>query len=138
MSTYVDIVDTIMDRFATEWGTSTKIIFEESNREEVKIGSNENWVRLAIIPFNSMSASSGIGDGGLNRHKGMISIQVYVPESSGTITHRSLIDQALAVFDRQSFSVIRCGVSHVSKPARDGGWYFKTVSTPYQGDIFST
>ena len=81
MSTYVDIVDTIMDRFATEWGTSTKIIFEESNREEVKVGSNENWVRLAIIPFNSMSASSGIGDGGLNRHKGMISIQVYVPES---------------------------------------------------------
>lgn len=138
MSTYVDIVDTIMDHFATEWGATTQIIYEESNREEIKINPNENWVRLSIIPFNSRSASSAVGDGGLNRHNGMIAIQVYVPESKGTVTHRSLVDKAVDVFDRQRFSVIRCGVTHVSKPAREGGWYFKTVSTPYKGDIFST
>lgn len=135
MSNYVDVIDSILLQFDTLWGNTTEIVYDESNVEEKVQDPKISWVRLSINPNTSFSAS--VGNNGLNRHEGLITIQVFSPIGDDALENRSLVDQAINVFDRTRFSIIRCDVAHVSKPVRDGGWFFKVITVPYKADIAS-
>ena len=75
----------------------------------------------------------------LNRWAGLIIVQIFVPEDTGTHAAAGYADSIADVFRRQEFSVtgsglIRCRVPNVQEVGTRNGWYQMNVTTPYIRD----
>jgi hypothetical protein len=75
----------------------------------------------------------------LNRWAGLIIVQVFVPEDTGTQTIAGYCDSIADVFRRQEFSVgasglIRCRVPNVTTVGTRDGWFQMNVEVPYIRD----
>ena len=75
----------------------------------------------------------------LQRWAGIIVVQVFVPEDTGTQTIAGYADSIAAVWNRQEFSagasgLIRCRVAKVDTNGTRNGWYQMNVTTPYIRD----
>lgn len=75
----------------------------------------------------------------LARWAGLIVVQVFVPEDTGTQVAAQHADSIAAVFHRQDFSagasgLIRCRVARVETIGNRHGWHQVNVVTPYIRD----
>lgn len=75
----------------------------------------------------------------LNRWAGLIIVQIFVPEDTGTQVVAGYADSIADVFRRQEFSVtgsglIRCRVPSIQEVGTRNGWYQMNVTTPYIRD----
>ena len=75
----------------------------------------------------------------LQRWAGIIAVQVFVPEDTGTETPSSYADNIASVFNRQEFSagasgLIRCRTPRVETVGTRNGWFQINVTTPYIRD----
>ena len=75
----------------------------------------------------------------LNRWAGLIIVQVFVPEDTGTQTAAGYCDSIADVFRRQEFSagasgLIRCRVPNVETIGTRDGWFQMNVEVPYIRD----
>lgn len=75
----------------------------------------------------------------LQRWAGLIIVQVFVPEDTGTQEIATHADNIAAVFNRQEFSsgasgLIRCRVAKVETIGVRNGWFQQNVTIPYSRD----
>ena len=75
----------------------------------------------------------------LNRWAGLIIVQVFVPEDTGTQAAAGYCDSIADVFRRQEFSagssgLIRCRVPNVETIGTKAGWFQMNVEVPYIRD----
>lgn len=89
------------------------------------------WVRLSVIDGAGQQASVGAPQAVLERHAGVIVVQVFTPSGEGEGRARWLADQAAAVFRRQSFSGVSCRTPSFARLGESGGWFQVNVSIPY-------
>lgn len=90
------------------------------------------FVDLQVKEHDSERAS--LGPNPLHRSLGIISINVYVPENSGTATGRGIADDLAAIFRDASFSGIICRSPVVRNIGSYEGHYVINMSVPFHRD----
>lgn len=126
----------IESRFAANW-TTTRIKYENTQFEQPKTA----WVALFILNGDGQQISLGLSPNPLHRYVGVIMVQIFLPESSGTQTGRAYADTIASVFRRAQFSngssgTITCRTPSISPGNLRDGWFQINVTCPFQRDVY--
>ena len=122
----------IESRLAAAWAT-TPIRYEN-----VPFAAPSTpYVALFILDGEGNQVS--LGTPALRRWTGIIIVQVFVPQDTGTQIAKSYADTIGAIFDRAQFSsgnsgTIRCRVPSVKSIGITNGWNQVNVSVPFIRD----
>ena len=116
-------------KFATGWANRTPVAFDNSRFISPTAGS---WVRLTIIPGDSFNASLGVNH---VRNVGIISLQIFVQEDSGTRQARQLADQAATILENQRFNGIRTRAASLARVGESGSYLQMNLNVPYYRDV---
>jgi hypothetical protein len=99
---------------------------------------NSPWVSLIILNGSALNASIGTTRR-VQRHSGIIQLDVYTPEASGTKDARTIADELDTLFNNVQFSSGNSGTITTYAPfltnlGIDEGWYHTVLSVGYQRD----
>lgn len=127
---FKDEVKAIESRLLANWAT-TPIRFEGVPFTE----PSSAYVALTVLTGEGVQIS--LGDVALRRWPGVIVIQIFVPELSGTRQAKTYADSLGAIFDRAQFSsdnsgVISCRTPSVETIGMLEGWWQVNVLIPYR------
>lgn len=132
MSGFADERKAIEARMAAAW-TTTKIRYEN-----VPFASlSTPYVALYILDGEGLQIS--LGTPALRRWVGIIMVQVFVPQDSGTQVAKGYADTIGAIFDRAQFSTggsgtIRCQIPSLKSVGVTNGWQQVNVTIPFIRD----
>ena len=126
----------IESRFASNFTTVTadRIAWENRRFKQPDTGT---WVRFTVL--NGETRNAALSNTILKRTIGVIAVQVFVPELTGTKTAREAADAVATVFQNQQFSAgnsgtITCRAASIRSIGIDAGWFQINVTCPYQRD----
>lgn len=124
----------IETRFSANY-TSTPVRYENLSFVQP---DNASWVSLMILSGEGGQASLG-GSSAIHRYGGVIQVDVFTPENSGTQAGRALADTVEAIFRQVQFSLGNSGVIHTQTPwvtnlGVEDGWYRLVVTCPFFRD----
>jgi hypothetical protein len=127
----------IAGRFSSNWSgtTADRIRWENQKFRQPESGA---WVSLSIRNGEARVAGISANDP-LNRYLGIIIVDVFVPEDTGTDTARTLADAAAAIFRNVQFSAGSSGTITTRVPSifpagTRNGWYQLSMSVRYHRD----
>lgn len=125
----------IEGRFAANY-TATPIKYANKKFEPPKTTA---WVALTILTGIGRQASLGASNP-LHRFTGVIQIDVFAPEDTGTATARGHADTIGDIYRRQQFSysssgTITCDTPYITDRGIENGWHRLVVSIPYRRDV---
>lgn len=126
---YSDEAKYIEQRFATNWGSTTPVRYENADFDPPAASA---WVELRVV--SGPSVKLNIESAALRRYVGIISINIYVPANTGTRTARGYIDTAAAIFKGATFNGIVCRDPRVTVLGERDGWFIINLSTEFQRD----
>lgn len=118
----------IEGRFQTYW-TSTNIKW--NNVPFIIPADGSSWVYLHVV--NGYGYNDAFG-GLRQRHEGLIVVEIYAKEGTGTKSAYTLGDAALAIFSNQVFNGVHCYASYINDLGADSewkGWYRIDCITPF-------
>jgi len=101
------------------------------------------WVGITILSGQGEAASIGTGMGSrLERFAGIVQIDIFTVEDTGTKTARNLADVVAAIFDNVQFSAGSSGTITTRVPSYitrgvENGWHHSVVSVAYHRSKFS-
>jgi len=107
--------------FKNGWSTRTPVKFENTNFDQP---ARSEWVALFIRWGASEQASIGPDGYRMERHVGVVLIQVFSPKGSGLKRHNENLDFAAALFRMQTQNDTTNGVEIT----------FRTPERTYQGE----
>jgi len=119
----------IAARMATGWAT-TPIAWE--NRDFTPPTSG-GWVELTVIGATGQTrgiAGTTIGV----RDAGLIAINIYTPEGSGTATGRGYADTLAALFEHERFSGITTYAATLTTRGVVNGWHQLNLTIPFRSN----
>ncbi len=93
--TYLTAYDSLWKHFATEWGATTLVKYENT---AFVTPIAKQWVSLSFIPETSRQVAicaNGMGD---YRYTGGILIEIYIPESEGAQPAHVLANRCEEIF----------------------------------------
>lgn len=119
-------------RLAANW-TTTPIKFENVPFVETV----DPYLALFILDGEGNQIT--VGDPVVKRWTGLILIQVFVPQDTGTKLARTYADSLGALFERQTFSAgasgtIRSRIASIQSIGVKDGWYQINVTVPFIRD----
>lgn len=113
----------ITGRFATQWGTASPVQYPN---HAFKTPENAPWARLSIAQADRYDAAIGAG---LVRDIGVVYLQLFAPDESGSKALMDLADLFCSAFDNVSLTSGSTALQfHRVKIAQIG----KTTQGPYQ------
>ena len=119
----------IAGRLSSGWSTTT-IAWE--NRDFTPPTSGD-WVELTVL--GNTGQTRGInGDVGAVRDSGLIAINIYTPEGSGTATGRGYADTLAALFEHERFSGITTYAATLTTRGVVNGWHQLNLTIPYRSN----
>ena len=117
----------IESRFHNNWSTAIKVVYDNMKYTPV---ADTPYVRLSLENIESRQTS--LGNSRLWRNNGLIFIDIFVPEHTGTKILRGYIDTAAAIFRGVTFSGIVCRAPYQPSPGQVlNGWYQMSIAIPY-------
>ena len=121
----------IEGRFASGY-SNTPIQFEDIPFAQPSTA----WVALTILSGAGINTSIG-GTRQVQRFAGIIQIDVYIPEDTGTKPARDIADLVDPIFNNAQFSFGSSGTITTFVPSYqtlgvENGWYHAVVSVAYQ------
>lgn len=130
MGYYDDVRAAVDARFQAQWDVSDAVISWDNVPFDTP--SNAPWVRLFLLP--SFAPNVSLGPNPLYRHMGIISIQCFTPENTGSGVAFDLAQKAMIIFRGQSFSGIVCRKVEMTRVGLFEGWYQTTVHVHFYYD----
>lgn len=127
---FADTLKAVESRLQTNW-TTTPIKFQNVPFNETATA----YVALFLQDGEGLQIS--LGTVALRRWAGIIIVQVFVPETTGTSVARGYADTIGAIFDRVQFSsgnsgVISCRTPSIETIGLRDGWWQVNVTIPYR------
>lgn len=129
MATLTATKQAIESRFATQWGTTTPIKYENVSLTEPTVNYVELYVRHSIEKHKGFD-----GHTHLFRRPGVISIHIRTKMNLGVRPALLLAESAATVFRAKEFSGVRCKEATVHEMGEDNGWYLVIVSINFFTD----
>jgi hypothetical protein len=68
--------------------------------------SNENWIRLSLIPTASTNVATGGGQTWVRRN-GLIAVDVFTPKGSSLVSNQTICDDITALFENTEFGNVK-------------------------------
>lgn len=132
MAGFSDERKAIESRLAAAW-TTTPIRYENIPFAE------RSTPYVALFIGNGEGTQVSLGTPALRRWVGIIMIQIYAPQDSGTNLSKSYADTIGAIFDRAQFSsgnsgTIRCRIPSIQNIGVTNGWNQLNVTVPFIRD----
>jgi hypothetical protein len=129
VTTYFESNKNIAIKFISDWGTTTDVSYD--NVEFDLKGRTDEWVRISVTPI--LSAQTSLGKKGDRKYQrnGLINIQVFTPLGENTGLAVVLSQQALEIFEGESFDGVTCNNGDITTIGRNEGWYQTNVSIDY-------
>ena len=118
----------IMGRIEAEWST-TDIAYPNSHYEP---DPTTPWVAVDIV---SADARAGELGNSMRRYTGHIFTNIYVPINAGLGLAYTYSDSIATIWDFETFSDVKCGVSRRREGPIQNGWAQLTVITPFRLDL---
>ena len=127
---FADSLKAVEGRLQSNW-TTTPIKFQNVPLKETASSY------VALFLQDGEGAQISLGQVALRRWPGVILVQVFVPERTGTLVARQYADTIGAIFDRVQFSsgnsgVISCRTPSVETIGLRDGWWQVNVTIPYR------
>lgn len=126
----------IESRFANNWTATTtdRIKYENVPFEQPTSGT---WVALTIL--TGAAGIAGISTTPLNRYAGLIQVDIFAAEKTGSDASWALADSVSTIFRHKQFSAGSSGtitsrVPGVQNMGVENGWHRLVVSIPFQRD----
>lgn len=122
-------------RFATNWGSTAPVKWQNA---PFNPPAASPWVAFWIL--DGHGAQKSLQSNPLHRFVGLVTVQVFTPEATGTNRGRELADTAAAIFRRAQFAVtgggtVTCRTPSLKNLGLEAGWLQLNVETPYQYDV---
>ena len=124
----LEALQAIESRFTGAW-THTPFVFGNKSYDP---NINQDWVRLTVLDGDGFQISLGVNS--LDRHAGVVSIQIFTVVNQGEERSRWLVDKATEIFRKVSFSGLLFRVPNVDRVGADGTWFQMNVDCPFQRD----
>jgi hypothetical protein len=124
--------ETLEQRMADNWSDSD-VAYENIAFSPPSPSSSAKWVRFTVINGESRTSEGGITSGNYKtRDTGLVSLQIFVPQNSGTKKSRQLIDSFNSIFEHKRFSgVVTYSASIVPVGVLDG-WHQTNLTIPFR------
>ena len=130
---------TIEKHLRANW-SQTKIAFENVKFDKP---SDSKWISLTINNGSSSQITMGSSTP-LNRHLGLISIQVFTPAGIGTKQAKEMARDVADIFRRRTFNIsatetLLCREPNIQRVGveSDTGLYNLLVTIPFWRDIYN-
>lgn len=89
------------------------------------------WVRLTVV--NGGGATFGLtGAQPIVRDTGVISVQVFVPENTGTQAAKALVDSIVPIYEHTQFDGIVAYTASVAPVGISDGWHQTNITIPFR------
>lgn len=128
--------EAIFETFKTEFGTaypSTKVYFENQPFEQPK---GAPWVSIAFLP--NVSHRAALGPGNQFHHLGVLNVNVYVPENTGTKVMHQMGDKVFNILADREWSLAAGALTTYGCERRTRGatqgWYIHNVQCEFRLD----
>ena len=91
------------------------------------------WIRLTVL-VGTGETSGHAGDGTTVevRDTGVISIQVFVPEGSGTALSKQYVDSLIAIYEHTRFDGILAYTASPVPVGVNNGWHQTNITIPFR------
>lgn len=123
--------ENIEQRMVDNWTATTMAKVEFSNVTFDK--PNDEWVRFTVLNGGGVTAEGGIAGSTYKvKDTGLISLQVFVPASTGTKTSSTLIDSFVTIFEHKRFSSIVTYSATVTPGGVRDGWHQTNITIPFR------
>lgn len=91
----------------------------------------DEWVRLSILGADSNQIDVG---NNRTRFTGLIIVNVFVRENTGSQSARKIADSLFGVFNGKQFEGIQCQATSINQTPPNNGWFQLTMETDYYWD----
>lgn len=128
--------DTITALFNAGWNSTTypvawpNIDFTPPANPTASTG----WVRITVNPANARQAELGPVGARRYRHPGVVTVQVFTKDGTGSELSNQLCDTASAIFRGKTANNITYQAPYRDRVGSDDGWYQQNVVVPYYRD----
>lgn len=128
---------TLQGYFNTQWGTTSAVKWPNQKFDE---GAQvAPWIAYTMLSGDGTQVS--LGDRALHRHGGLIIIQVFQKELTGTKEQRLLAGKVARIWRRKEFTlpggaVITFRTPFPKEVGRTNGWEQLNVYCPYIRSVF--
>ncbi len=116
----------IEGRFNDNW-TLTPVAYENVPFTP----GNDPWVRLTIITGESVTAGIQGTEPAVD-DRGLVAIQIFVPEGTGTRTSKTLAWTARGVYEHARFDGILMQSASVTAAGVTDGWHQSNITIPFR------
>lgn len=99
---------------------------------QTAIDAKEPWVRLTIVPGDTLTAA--IGDGPKARHTGMLLLQVFTAENVSSAKAMQLADSLAQHIQYWQDGKFETQAASLTRVGQQNGWYQVNVSASYRAD----
>lgn len=95
-----------------------------------------SWVRFSLQ--HNISNYVSLGRNRLTRRRGLVFVQVFVPENSETLIASQIVDDVVDVFETNALSGVVFESPNVREIGTNGGWFQINISVPFYYDDVTT
>lgn len=99
---------------------------------QAAIDGKQPWVRLTLVPGDTMTVA--IGDGPKARHSGLIMLQVFTPERTGSTQAMQLADSLAQHIQYWQQGGLETQAASLARVGSQNGWFQINISAPYRAD----
>lgn len=145
---FEDTRKAIYEHFATQWAAGTynavPVVYEgqprkNANGEDLEL-LDEAWVTLTIVWGGGYQAT--LGEKPLDRYAGVIMVQIFTREYTGTSTANLMADVVAGIFLRRQLEKngsgrILCGVPYPASRSTQNGWLQTNINVPFERDVIN-
>lgn len=128
---FESIRSAIAGRLSANWST-TSIAWE--NRDFTPPTSG-GWIELTVL--GNTGLTRGMAGNGSNisvQDTGLIAINIYTPEGSGTATGRGYADTLAALFEHKLFSGVTTYTATLTARGVVNGWHQLNLTIPFRSN----
>jgi hypothetical protein len=131
-------VKNIRKAFATAWGTTTKVAYDDVPDDTIPPSPAATWVRLNISHVDGYQASAGSPNSYRFRREGLINAQIFQPQGKDSIDARKKADLIIPIFQGRQISGITFFDVQAREIGNDGaGWYQINVLSKFYYDVIA-
>lgn len=132
MATQNEAVDLMQSRFITQWADETPVAYD--NDEFDTPSADVEWARFNIQFNVGFQESFGNTGNRKFRRAGLIFIQVFTPENTGSFRGTELARRALNIFDGERLGDIWFVNGVIRSAGNINGWFQTNVSIEFRYD----
>ena len=121
----------IEKRLDANWAT-TVIAWDNVNFIPPDAAAGNSWIRLSILDGEAIRMN--LGNPGIHRQTGLITIEIFAPLSEGTDTVRGYADTIASIFRDKQFNGITCREASPENLGENNGWYQMNINIPFFWD----